>query len=52
MFPGYEKRTFFITDQGTYYYRVMPFVLKNVGETYQRLVNHMFRNLIRKSMKV
>ena len=30
----------------------MPFRLKNVGVTYQRLVNHMFRELIGKSIEV
>ena len=52
MFPGDEGKTSFITDRGTYYYRVMPFGLKNVEATYQRLVNHMFRDLIGKSMEV
>ena len=52
MFPGDEGKTSFITDGGTYYYRVMPFGLKNAGATYQRLVDYMFRDLIGKSMEV
>ena len=52
MFPGDKGKTSFITDGGMYYYRVMPFSLKNVGATYQRLVNHMFRDLIGKNMEV
>ena len=31
---------------------VMPFNLKNVGTTYQRLVNTMFKNLIGKIIEV
>ena len=37
-----QEKTAFITNQGLYCYRVMPFGLKNAGTTYQRLVNQMF----------
>lgn len=37
-----RENTSFITDQGICYYNVMPFGLKNVGATFQRLVNKVF----------
>ena len=30
-----QEKTSFVTSQGLFYYRVMPFGLKNVGATYQ-----------------
>ncbi|KAK0585667.1 hypothetical protein LWI29_032085 [Acer saccharum] len=47
-----EEKTTFTTDQGLYYYTVMPFGLKNAGATYQRLVNKMFARQIGKNMEV
>ena len=51
MYPGDEEKTSFITDQGTYCYRVMPFGPKYGRVTYQHLVNYMFRGLIENSME-
>ncbi|KAK4392391.1 hypothetical protein Sango_2016900 [Sesamum angolense] len=31
-----------VTEKGVYYYRIMPFGLKNGGATYQRLINKIF----------
>ena len=47
-----QEKTAFITSQGLYCYNVMPFGLKNARVTYQRLVNKMFSNQIRRNMVV
>ena len=47
-----QEKTSFITSQGLFCYKVMPFGLKNAGATYQRLVNHMFRPQIGRNVKV
>ena len=47
-----QEKTAFITSQGLYCYKVMPFVLKNAGATYQRLVNKMFSKQIGRNMEV
>ncbi|KAM2151694.1 hypothetical protein ACFX1R_046118 [Malus domestica] len=52
MNPPDQEHTAFTTDRGLYYYKVMPFGLKNVGTTYQRLVNSMFAKQIGKCMEV
>ena len=41
-----QPHTAFITNAGVYCYRVMPFVLKNAGATYQRMVNNVFQSQI------
>ena len=47
-----QEKIAFITSQGLYYYKVMPFGLKNAGATYQRLVNKMFNKQIDRNMEV
>ncbi|XP_056860130.1 uncharacterized protein LOC130508574, partial [Raphanus sativus] len=52
MDPEDQEKTAFITERGTYCYKVMPFGLKNAGATYQRLVNKMFAGQLGKTMEV
>ncbi|XP_065023311.1 uncharacterized protein LOC135649130 [Musa acuminata AAA Group] len=52
MAPGDREHTAFLTDQGVYFYKVMPFGLKNAGATYQRTVNKMFSHQIGRNMEV
>ena len=47
-----QEKTAFITSQGFYCYKVMPFGLNNAGATYQRLVNKMFNKQIGRNMEV
>ena len=47
-----QEKTSFITSQGLFCYKVMPFGLKNARATYQRLVNHMFRPQIGRNVEV
>ena len=47
-----QEKTSFITNQGLFRYKMMPFDLKNAGATYQRLVNHMFRPQIGRNVEV
>ncbi|GFS41482.1 hypothetical protein Acr_00g0074590 [Actinidia rufa] len=45
-----QKKTAFITLRGVFYYKVMPFGLKNAGATYQRMVPKMFKFVLGKTM--
>ena len=47
-----REKTAFITPLGIYYYKVMPFGLKNAGATYQRMVTKMFKDQIGKTMEI
>lgn len=52
MHPEDQEKTSFITERGTYCYKIMPFGLKNAGATYQRLVNKMFSEQMGNTMEV
>ncbi|KAL6337991.1 hypothetical protein AAG906_007791 [Vitis piasezkii] len=46
------EKTSFITEWGTYYYRVIPFGLKNVGATYQRVATTLFHDMMHRDVEV
>lgn len=43
MNKGDEEKTSFIIEDDIYHYKAMLFRLKNVRETYQRLMNKIFK---------
>ncbi|GJV98245.1 reverse transcriptase domain-containing protein [Tanacetum coccineum] len=47
-----EEKTAFHTSQGVYCYTKMPFVIKNAGATYQRLVDKAFDSQVGRNMEV
>ena len=47
-----QEKTSFVTSQGLFYYKVLPFGLKDVGATYQRLMNKMFAHQIGRNIQV
>lgn len=42
----------FITREKLYYYKVISLDLKNVGETFQRMINHIFKKQMGKNVEV
>lgn len=52
MYPANQEKTAFLTHKGIYCYRVMSFRLKNVGATYQRMMNKVFKSQIGRILEV
>ena len=52
MAPEDMEKTAFVTQWGTFYYKVMPFGLKNAGETYQRAMVALFHDMIHPELEV
>ena len=52
MHEANQEKTSFVTSQGLFCYKVMPFGLKNAGATYQRLMNKMFVQQIGRNVQV
>ena len=46
------EKTTFIMEWDTYYYRVMPFGLKNAGATYQRAATTLFHDMMHRDVEV
>ena len=47
-----QEKTSFVTSQGLFCYKIMPFKLKNAGVMYQRLMNKMFVHQIGRNVQV
>ena len=47
-----QEKTAFFTPVGNYHYKMMPFGLKNVVSTYQRMMTRMFESLLGKNIEI
>ena len=47
-----QEKTTFVMPTGNYHYKVMPFGLKNVGSTYQRMMMRLFEPQLGKSIEI
>lgn len=46
-----KEKTEFVIDVGIFCYKIMPFDLKNVKPTYQKIVTKVFKGLISRNME-
>ena len=51
MHPRDERKTAFMTETCSYYYKVMPFRLQNAGATYQRLMNRILAPMLGRNVQ-
>ena len=51
MAPDDMENTILITPLGTFYYRVMPFGLKNADATYQRAMTTFLHDMMHKEIE-
>ena len=47
-----QEKTAFVIPIGNYHYQVMPFILKNAGSTYQRMMTRMFESQLGKNIEI
>ena len=47
-----QEKTLFVTNQGLFCYKVMPFRVQNARAIYQRLMNKMFTHQIERNVQV
>jgi len=52
MHPRDKEKTAFMTNSNNFYYEVMPFGLKNVGATYVRLMDYIFKDMLGRNVDV
>ena len=52
MAPEDMENTTFLTMWGTFYYKIMPFGLKNAEATYQRTMVTLFHDMMHKEIEV
>nr|KYP43116.1 Retrovirus-related Pol polyprotein from transposon 17.6 [Cajanus cajan] len=52
MYPADEEKMAFITENANFCYKVMLFGLKNVGATYQRLMDKVFQGQIGRNIEI